>query len=101
MRRGQTHEAGNLTNVGVAVVSDRMPDRRFVVECLDECEDPFVLTFAQEHAEAREHILIFSVAVARAGFGRHRDDVTDHPRNWAFRCWMQPGYDRPDELAVR
>src|SRR4029079_12500431 len=80
----KTHILGDVRHERIAVVKYRMPDRGTGLHLLHMSDQMTVLLFDQKNAIAGDNVLIFGVAVAGAGFGRHQNDVAGHPRNRAL-----------------
>ena len=61
-----------------------MPKRRLLLQLFNEAGHLLVFVLTQSDAETGRDILIFGVAVAGAGLGRHHDQMPHHPRQRAL-----------------
>jgi len=97
----KTHESGDVTNECVTIVKNSVPDRRLVLQLLDERCDLLVFGFIQHNTEACEHILVLGVTVAWAYLRRHKNNMSDHPGDRALGKWMQARHLGRNNLPLR
>src|SRR5437763_10618281 len=72
-----------------------MPDGRFLLQIFNEGRDLRIFSLIKRHAKPRRNILVFGVSVARAGFRRNQEQVSDHPGE----CTLTEGMKTGDRLA--
>ena len=77
-----------------------MPDGRFLLQIFNEGRDLRVLSLTKRHAKPRRNILVFGVTVARAGFRRNQEQVSDHPGDCTFTERMKSGDRLAGDLAL-
>src|SRR6476646_1166603 len=97
----QAHKTRYTTDEIGAVGCSRVPHRRVRLKTLDVSKYLFGVSLIQVDSIAGCQILLIEVTVARAGFRRHKHEMSQYVRQ-RVTCWMQAGnFDRPlARLAV-
>src|SRR5438094_4928937 len=77
-----------------------MPDGRFLLQIFNEGRDLRIFSLTKRHAEPRRNILVFGVSVARAGFRRNQEQVSNHPGDCTLTKGMKTGNRLAGDLAL-